>query len=64
MDMNNKSSNSGGSITGVLCFWGAFFLSYLKWGKFWLALGHAFCGLIYIIWYVLNYTRVHEIFFR
>jgi hypothetical protein len=51
------SINFGGWGIG---FWVAAVLSYMKWGGFWLAFGHAILGWIYVIYYLLRYTAIRH----
>lgn len=58
--MESSSSSACVSFLGSIGFPLAFALSYVKWGGFWLAVGHGLCGWIYVFYFVLKYSALRH----
>jgi hypothetical protein len=59
--MASDSKNVTLSCGGIGC-WIAAALSFVKWGGFWLTVGHFFCGWFYVAYFILKYTPIRHYF--
>lgn len=57
--MSEEKSSTTVSFFGSIGFPLAAALSYVKWGGFWLAVGHGLLGWLYVFYYLLKYGIPH-----